>query len=505
MKAIQSFWVLPGDQNNGGWINKRYEFISWSLSYILLKKNFGKVALNTNVEGARMLTEVLGLQYDEVKTDLEEMTDIISEMWVLGKMYTYATQDEPFVHVDGDVFWFNLPPEVFFQSEVIAQSIEMDESSYKNIWLNAHKYAKNLPEYMNTAYSRLGMAANMGIAGGTDYQTFKPFYEDALAFTEANLEVIRQREEFRFLYVYLEQALFLAYLNAKNQKPAFLKKPVFRTNFEEATDFNTLNKETRAPDFIHLLASFKYRIQYCNLMEYWLHKVWPGQLEKIDRLCGEQPELRHDLKIWLNPAYEKKLPFAERIFTMPDEVLNHPYIRLNELLKTEITNQNKELVSGMISVCDEPEKAADCYQFETSRQDILQYLLQKNSQESLFRQFEIHRDFCVLPVEEVLFYKITVNPALSLKSTFNWFNGLIYNAGHYWYKVSLSSDCLCFQELLLNETECQVLDTLDGDMTARALTEAWCSHYQVTFNQKAVTVIHKIVKEFLSMELITLT
>ena len=506
MKAIQSFWILPGDKSAGSWISKRYEFISWSLSFILLKKNFGQVALNANREGAKMLTEVLGLSYDEVKTDLEEITGVIKKVWGLGKMYTYANQDEPFVHADGDVFWFNIPGEDFFRSEVIAQNIEMDEVAYKNIWLNSHKYAQNLPAYMHTPYSRLAMAANTGITGGTDYQTFKTFYNDALAFTETNSDLFAlQKEDFRFISIYLEQALLLAYLNGKNQKPAFLKKPVFRTNFEEVTDFNTLNPQTGTPDFIHLLATFKYRVEYCNLMEFWLYKTWPEQLEKIDQLCSDNPELRKNFHILLDPANEKKLPVAERIFTKPEDVRSHPYIRLSELLKTSVNNQNKDFISELINACNWPEKASDCYQFETSRQEVLSYLLQKTSQESLFSRLEKHRVFCVQPVEEIWSSSISINPSMCLKSTFNWFNDLVYNSECYWYKMTLSSDGLCFQEFLLTETECRVLDLLDKEMTVGTFLQLWCDSHQIQPDQKTVSTIHKVLKEFLALELIILT
>jgi hypothetical protein len=505
MKAVQSFWVLPGDINAGGWINKRYEFISWSLSYALLKNNFGEVALNANLDGAAMLTDTLGLDYDEVITDLENETGLLKKAWVFGKMYAYANQNEPFVHVDGDAFWFNLPDEAFFKAGVLAQNIEMDETAYKNIWISIHKRIEKRLPCLDTPYSKLAMAANMGITGGTDNEIFKSFYQDVLEFVDDNTETfVKYREEFMFINTYLEQALFLSYLNAKNQKPAFLKKPVFRTNFEEVTDFNTLNPQTGTPDFIHLLATFKYRIQYCNLMEFWLYKIWPGQLEKIDKLCSDDPGLCKNFQLLLDPSNEKKLPVAERIFVKPEDVLSHPYLRLNELLDTNIDDQEEDKISEMINACHDPEKAADCFHFETSRQEVLKYLLQKTSQESLFSQLEKHRNFCVKPVEEIQSYKISVNPFMCLKSTHNWFNDLAYDSEYYWYKMTLSPDRVCFQELLLTETECRILDLLGKEMTIRAFIQHWCDSHQLQLNQKTVTAIHKALKEFLALDLITL-
>src|SRR6218665_1136183 len=133
MNAVQSFWTTTKSVNTGGWINKRFEYISWSLSYFLLQKNFKEVHLHCNTAGYEMLIEKLGLGYHKINKALNDYQDLIKKSWGLGKILSYSMQDAPFVHVDGDVFWFELPNKDFFEADAFAQCIEMDDPMYRNI------------------------------------------------------------------------------------------------------------------------------------------------------------------------------------------------------------------------------------------------------------------------------------------------------------------------------------------------------------------------------------
>jgi hypothetical protein len=53
----------------------------------------------------------LGLAFGSVSTALDELDDADPAFWMLGKLVAYSVQDEPFVHLDTDVFlWRPLPP-----------------------------------------------------------------------------------------------------------------------------------------------------------------------------------------------------------------------------------------------------------------------------------------------------------------------------------------------------------------------------------------------------------
>jgi len=60
--------------------------------------------LVTDTEGARLLVDKLGLRFTTVMTTLTALDDADPEWWVLGKLWAYRAQTEPFVHLDNDVF-----------------------------------------------------------------------------------------------------------------------------------------------------------------------------------------------------------------------------------------------------------------------------------------------------------------------------------------------------------------------------------------------------------------
>lgn len=505
MKAIQSFWILQNIINShaGGWINKRYEFIAWSLSYILLKKNFSRVDLRCNLAGAEMLIDTLGLSYDNVNIDLENETEMLQNSWVFGKIQTYAQQNEAFIHVDGDVFWFQPPTKDILSADVIAQNLELDDPMYRRLWSNCQKHASNLPEYMNTLQAKLGIASNAGILGGNNNEIFRNFFADSIKFSETNIETFKKyTEEFDYISTYIEQALFVCFTNFHNIKIAFLKKPTFRLNFQEVTNFNDIDSLINSPTYIHLLATFKYRIHYCNLMEFWLHRIWSEQLQKINNLCKENKSLAENFKILLDPSNEKKLPHKNTLFFSPKQVIAKPFFRTNQLLSTEINNLSENEIMLLIKKSTDNQRLSDCYNFEKTRISILYYCQRESTPEKLFAHFEQHLDFCSKVVEKRMNDLIVLNTNKVLRSKFNWYNDLRYNSNYYYYNIIISSDGICFQEMLLAELECQLLDLIEEKQSVRNLVTEWCSEYKIDENSKSIKLVDDAIKDLFSNNLI---
>lgn len=337
MRAIQTFWIYNESNvfNCGGWINKRYEFISWSLSFVLLKRQFSKIDLYGNTEGIETLTKILELPYDKTYAILNTPSPFLTDFWTLGKLAIYAAQKEPFIHVDGDVYWFKKVEQDFINSDLLAQSLELDDPMYHNNWKNSGLLL-DIPTFLQTPFASRSMACNAGIIGGNNINLFKEFYQEILNFLEKNIFTLRQKkEDFPFYEVYLEQVFLMCFAHMKEINFKFLKKPVFRTNFEEVTNFLALEPNLQ-PNYIHLVATFKQRIQYCNQMEYWLNKIWPEQLEKINNLCLSNNHWKEEYKILLDPMNEKRLPKTEYLFVSPNDALQKPYIRTNKLTKKHL-------------------------------------------------------------------------------------------------------------------------------------------------------------------------
>ncbi len=78
--------------------------MSWTLSCLNLRKFYENVELVTDEVGYRYLIEKLKLPYSSVRVELDCINTYPSSLWAIGKLYTYGIQNEPFIHVDGDVY-----------------------------------------------------------------------------------------------------------------------------------------------------------------------------------------------------------------------------------------------------------------------------------------------------------------------------------------------------------------------------------------------------------------
>lgn len=498
MNAIQSFWITESSNKNGGWINKRFECFGWSLSYFLLRRRFEKLHLYCNSAGYTMLVEILGLQYDEIFKDLDGKDDLIRKSWGLGKMQTQASQKAPFVHVDGDVFWFDIPDDDFFEADIFTQSLEMDEPMYKNIWLNFQKYGAYFPEFLKSS-NKSALAVNTGIVGGKRMELFSQVFDEALDFLKQNQAIIEHHsEDFKFISLYIEQSFLVGLMNELKVKIRFLKKPVFRSNFDEVLNFSQISADSKTPGYIHLLGSTRYKLLYGNLTEFWLHRFWPEQVKKINDLYLESEKKNTGFTNFLNPEQEKQLPVIKWIFDKPSDVLNHPFVRTESIFGINI-NENQE---GEMIHHPDSQRLSDCIAFEKERVQVLTELLNNTSPESMYAHFEEHKNFCAKSYQEISTMKFQLNKSKRLKSSYNWFNELRYETTNYWYNLIIDSQKICFQEFLMKETECQILEIFQDAMTIEDLALAWSTGYQKENNPKTKKMIHETLKEFFLNDLI---
>ena len=124
-KAVFSFWTKPNADiwKQERWLHPDYAWYSWVVAVNCAKQWFDKVELVTDQTGAYILTEWLGLKFDSVRTDLEELS-VDTNFWSYGKIKAYQIQEEPFVHIDFDVFLFKPLPQELLQSRIFVQNIE---------------------------------------------------------------------------------------------------------------------------------------------------------------------------------------------------------------------------------------------------------------------------------------------------------------------------------------------------------------------------------------------
>ena len=82
-------------------------------SFETIRSFYPQTKLYSDSRGVDLLVERLGLGFQSVSTQLDGMQGYDPSWWALGKLFAYASEEEPFIHFDSDVFlWRALPGEV---------------------------------------------------------------------------------------------------------------------------------------------------------------------------------------------------------------------------------------------------------------------------------------------------------------------------------------------------------------------------------------------------------
>lgn len=188
MRAVWSFWTKPFAAHHAqAWLTGTHHLLAWVLSVGAAARHYPSTALVTDDEGARLLVDGLGLEFTSVSTGLNALDADDPAWWVLGKLWTYRAQREPFVHIDSDVFlWKPLPPRLS-AAPVLAQNPERfpstGDSWYRPAPCDAALRAAGgwLPEEWTWYTSRrISRAVCCGILGGNDTAFLSDYADRAM-------------------------------------------------------------------------------------------------------------------------------------------------------------------------------------------------------------------------------------------------------------------------------------------------------------------------------------
>ncbi|MBD0269711.1 MAG: hypothetical protein ICV77_15630 [Cyanobacteria bacterium Co-bin8] len=124
-RSVWSFWTKPFQAHRQTiWLTEKHHLLAWILSLETARKHYPETTLVTDDEGAKMLVDGLGLQFDTVSTTLNALHDQDPAWWILGKLWAYRSQSHPFIHVDSDVFLWKALPQALDIAPVFAQNPE---------------------------------------------------------------------------------------------------------------------------------------------------------------------------------------------------------------------------------------------------------------------------------------------------------------------------------------------------------------------------------------------
>jgi hypothetical protein len=106
IRAIWSFWSAPFEAyQQPVWVSPRHHLFSWVLTFELARRHYSETVLVTDDRGKALLADALRLPFSAVDTSLNALAGRDPCWWALGKLYAYATQSRPFVHIDSDVYF----------------------------------------------------------------------------------------------------------------------------------------------------------------------------------------------------------------------------------------------------------------------------------------------------------------------------------------------------------------------------------------------------------------
>ena len=151
MKITQTFWTGLNDgvtnlNIKAGWRSAEYHWMSWALSCLTLRRQYERVELYTDELGKHILIDVLKLPYTKVHLIFDESFQCRPELFSLAKIKTYSVQDEPFLHVDGDIYLWQPFPKSFSEAGLIAPNLEMDLFFNKEILETVHEKGFKIPD-----------------------------------------------------------------------------------------------------------------------------------------------------------------------------------------------------------------------------------------------------------------------------------------------------------------------------------------------------------------------
>lgn len=290
MKIIQSLWIKPSlkkmelnysDRNKGGWLNKKFNYMSLALSCLQFKKYYNQVELVTDSLGYDLLINKLELPYTKVDVKLDDLNDYHPDLWALGKIYAYSIQKEPFIHVDGDVFIYDKFNVELENSPLIVQNIEKGFSFYNDVVKEIEDNFDYIPEEIlkSKENNQQIIAVNAGLLGGSNIEFIQNYSKEAFKFVNDNLHKIHKINIGMFNTVY-EQFLFHALAESRNiQISCYLSK--VNNAFDYLAELTDLPHKR---NYIHTVGFYKKSKLICDLVEYRLLTDWPDYYFKIIQL-----------------------------------------------------------------------------------------------------------------------------------------------------------------------------------------------------------------------------
>ena len=298
MNLIHTFYCNEAKdpfRDSFGWAAPEYHLISWALSCLQLHKLYGNITLYANSPAAHLLIDTLQLPYTGVNLAHDKLTLIHPDLWALPKIYTYALQEQPFLHIDGDVFLFKPLNSDLLNGALIAQNVEV---ATEDIYIPAQRemiqYCTFFPPCVKKDFES-GIpfqACNAGIMGGNNISFFRDYTDLAFEYIHQNANNL-EYVNLNMFNVFFEQHLFYALAKERGIYVNVVFDEIIKNNgYKNMGDFHDVPFNR---SYLHLLGHFKRDEYTCIQMAAKLKELYPDYYERIVALF-------YDRNIRLSPC-----------------------------------------------------------------------------------------------------------------------------------------------------------------------------------------------------------
>ena len=514
MKMIQTFYLDVSKnitKTSMGWNLPFYNVISWSLSCLQLHKYYDDVALYTTTNSAKFFNDILQLPYKNIYTSHDDFIMYHHDLWALPKIYTYSLQEEPFLHLDGDVFIFKLFSNTFLNKSLIAQNVEEATEYYTSTQKDLIKYFSYFPISVKKDFKKNTpvKAINAGIIGGSDIEFIQQFAITAFKYVKRNKMHLNKINTERF-NVFFEQHLFLTMAEEKNKKISYLFNE--KINDNEYQNIGNLNEVPCHRNYIHLLGHFKRDEKTCLSMTLKFQELYPDYFYKIIKYFHDN-HLKHPYSYLLNETTDTFfLKFSKNIdysySTQDTDYLLNLIYKINQIpcfiiLKNYISETIKSRVGKSIIIQND---------FEYFSNYILSRINKYNcSVKDLYiRDLNAQKWYCALFSDDDNFdckQLISTNSSFIFKNKFNWAE--IYNAQvrfgiNYYENIKLKSGK--FLNLVVQEVDNNIISIYDIDeieysifklLKIKRSIKSILHECKKHFNEQVVNEYYELYKELI--------
>ena len=202
-----------------GFNNESDFALSWITSVKSAKLHFKNVVLVTDTWAWDNIFSKLDLPFDEVKLTLDSI-DENTNMWAISKAHAILEMNEPFLHIDSDVYIWEALDKKYLMSNLLVQSNESSESDiqsdfYYSLYEIHNLYFKGINTYLDNSnlIERDIYAYNCGVVGGTDVEFLRKWAEQMIETANLIDTIIPSIDKLGFnpsdIMVWVEQTLLM--------------------------------------------------------------------------------------------------------------------------------------------------------------------------------------------------------------------------------------------------------------------------------------------------------